>query len=53
MHHHDVFGRNGAIRLQFETPVTIRMLMIEEGIASPGNGVIKPFIKGKFKGSVS
>ena len=33
VHHHDVLGRNRAVRLQLEQPVTLRTLLCGQGIA--------------------
>ena len=45
MHHQDVFGRNGTIRLQLKTPKSIGMLKIEEGVAGSLNRLFELFFK--------
>jgi hypothetical protein len=41
VHHHDVFGRHGAVRFELEQPMTLRILPCDQRIPGIGNRAIQ------------
>jgi hypothetical protein len=41
VHHQDIFGWNRAVSLEFEAPVTLRMLIGDQDLAGKQKGLLK------------